>query len=123
MSFWGESGRQSTRANCVAVGSYDKRTEKERKAVDKRRPRADSVCMKTAHTIIRSSDDQRCTISFKFSNTEADVAMQQLPSGRWMVESVAFYSINSIGLSVKTDEPGWLVEMTRRDAIEIAQKA
>lgn len=79
--------------------------------------------MKTAPTIIRSSDNQRCTIAFQFSNTEADVAMQQLPSGRWMVEAVTFYQLNAMGLSVKTEQPGWMVEATRRDAIEIAQKA
>lgn len=47
MSFWGESGRKSTRATCGAVGSYDKQTEKERKAVDNRTPPADCVCMHT----------------------------------------------------------------------------
>jgi len=50
VSFWGESGRKSTRATCGAVGSYDKQTEKERKALDKRQARADSVCMNTTTT-------------------------------------------------------------------------
>jgi hypothetical protein len=79
--------------------------------------------MNATHTIIRSHDSQRFTVCFKFVHTEADVAMQQLPSGRWMVEAVAFYGINAMGLPTRIEQPGWCVEMTRRDAIEIAQKA
>lgn len=78
--------------------------------------------MHTQHQVLRSNDSQFCTIAFQFGSCEADVGMVHMPSGRWIVASCAFFQITQHGLPMRIEQPGWMVEATRRDAVQMAQQ-